>query len=88
MPLAFQDLDPSLAPLNNDQAEILHSLQQDFVSEIGGAQQNPHDPRYAKKWQMLRPKYDEQLRLFFGAAFVEQVALRAAQADYAAAHPQ
>ena len=87
LPLAFQDLDPEAPGLSEAQASLLNSLRADFVRDIGGPQQNAHDPRYADRWRKLQPRYDAQLRLFFGAAFVEKLALKAAQADSTAGQP-
>jgi hypothetical protein len=86
LPLAFADLDPSASGLTDGQANLLDSLREDFVRDIGGPRQNPGDPRYAARWRALQPSYDQRLRVLFGAAFVEQLQLQAAQADYAAAH--
>jgi hypothetical protein len=83
MPLAFQDFNPEATGLSERQAEMLDSLRESFIREVGGPFQNANDPAYARRWREAQPSNDAQLRLFFGSAFAEKVALEAAQADYA-----
>ena len=85
LPLAFADIDPVASGLNETQTAALASMREKFLRDIGGLQQNPADPAYAKRWSNARPASDANLRLFFGAEFAEQVALQAAQAEQATA---
>lgn len=77
LPLIFQDVDPAEPGLNEGQAAVKKTLRDDFVRDVGGPNQNPHDPRYAKRWNDKLPIYDAQARLFFGAAYAEKAALEA-----------
>ncbi len=88
LPLALQGIDPVAAGFTPTQAKALDTLRDEFVKDIGGERQSPNDPAYAERWNEAQPKSDAQMRLFFGDGYANALALRAAQADYAAAHPQ
>lgn len=48
------------------QADALAALRQDFLSAIGGANQDPNDPAYLQRWLRAERESDEQFRLLFG----------------------
>ncbi len=58
LPLVFQT--QALASLNLDAEQYaeLGDLAQQFIQEIGGANQDPHDPAYLAKWLQAQPKFD------------------------------
>ncbi len=50
LPLAFSEIDPVASGMSHVQATVLASIRERFIHEIGGLQQNPSDPTYAKRW--------------------------------------
>ena len=80
LPIVFQDFDHEAAGLTAIQVQMLNSLREDFVREVGGLQQDPNDPGYAERWRQLQPDYDHRLRALFGATFVDQLARLTTQA--------
>jgi hypothetical protein len=82
--LAFANIDPLASGLSISQAHALDSLRAKFIRDVGGPNQNPADPTYSRRWQNAQPANDAELRLCFGADFVEQLALQAAQEEQAA----
>ncbi|GEM_PF-4940361 len=65
VPLAF--VDPGAKQLDGQQATALHQLQESFTATVGGPDQNPNDPAYARRWQETQPEADQLYRLWFGA---------------------
>src|SRR5437867_3077810 len=62
MPLVFQQIDVSQLNLNNGQLQAIDDLQQRFLSEIGGLEQNSSDPAYRERWLKSQPQIDDDLR--------------------------
>jgi hypothetical protein len=58
MPLLFQTQALASLGLSDEQREELGELAQQFIQEIGGANQNPNDPTYLARWQQAQPKFD------------------------------
>ena len=58
MPLVFQTRALARLKLNAEQSTELRELAQQFVQEIGGANQDPSDPAYLARWQQAQPKFD------------------------------
>lgn len=59
LPLILQTQALATLKLTDEQREELKELSQEFIQEIGGMQQDPHDPGYLEKWQKAQPKFDE-----------------------------
>ena len=55
-----------------DQAPMLGRLQDDFIAAVGGTNQNPADPEYARRWVQATSDSDAKFRQMFGqTAFLE-----------------
>jgi hypothetical protein len=61
--LVSQEADASLTDL---QATDWQKIEEDFVEEIGGTDQNPNDPDYRVLWQIAQEKSDAMFRQKFG----------------------
>jgi hypothetical protein len=66
MPLVLQPVDLKTLELTPVQAKAADQVQQKFVQEIGGLQQNPSDPAYFQRWQDAQVVADEELRAALG----------------------
>ena len=55
-PLAFAVSETEL--LDEGQLEALEELRQQFMLEVGGANQNPDDPAYGDRWLKAQPEID------------------------------
>ena len=71
VPLAFLPPHPD-ANLTAEQESVLDELSKEFIQAIGGADQNPNDPEYLKRWQKAQPEIDAQLHAMFGDNFYGQ----------------
>jgi cytoskeletal protein RodZ len=69
LPLVFQTVDPQAFKISPEQQEILDRLQQNFLDEIGGANQDPNDPQYLARWKEAQPLINEQLQAQLGQDF-------------------
>jgi hypothetical protein len=65
-PLAFQNVNPEALNLNADQKAAIQQVQQQFVNDIGGPNQNPSDPAYLAKWQTAQSAADDALLALLG----------------------
>lgn len=81
MPLAFQPVDPSILNLKPEQLAAINLLRENFMTEIGGANQTPDDPTYLKRWRRAQPAADEMMQGLMGVEAFEnyQIAAYAAQ---------
>ncbi len=71
-PLVFQNVDTVALGLTDAQKEAVAEIQQQFVEEIGGANQDVSDPGYLERWKKAQPEMDSQLRAWLGGkAFME-----------------
>lgn len=59
LPLILQTQALATLKLTDDQGYELKEMRQEFIQEIGGANQDPNDPAYLKRWQKAQPKFDE-----------------------------
>ena len=66
LPLALRDITPILLQLDAEQQAAVAELRTQFVSEIGGTNQDPADPAYANRWQKAQPENDRLLRGMIG----------------------
>lgn len=63
------------------QAPTLSELQQQFLNEIGGLDQDPSDPAYRERWLEAQKAADRQFRTFYGGqAYLQADVARAQQA--------
>jgi hypothetical protein len=65
-PLVFQKVDLPSLNLNADQAQAVQNLQQSFVDQIGGPNQDTSDPAYRQRWQQAQMVTDNMLRDILG----------------------
>jgi len=61
MPLVFQTQALARLNLDEEQRQEIAELEQQFVQEIGGTDQNPGDPAYLAKWLEAQPKADSMI---------------------------
>jgi hypothetical protein len=47
--------------LDSEQEAALSELREQFISEIGGPDQDPADPVYGERWQDAQPRSDSAL---------------------------
>jgi len=71
-PLVFQEVNTSGMNLNPAQKEAIELMRQDFLTAIGGSNQNPSDPRYMEKWRKAQRDSDAALRLQLGSSLYDQ----------------
>jgi hypothetical protein len=68
MPLVFRNVDLDKLHLNAGQKEAIAQLQQEFIAQIGGSDQDVSDPVYRERWQQAQPEVDDMLRGMVGAS--------------------
>lgn len=71
LPLALQPIDPTALNLTSEQLKVINDVRQNFMDEVGGANQDPNDPAYLKRWQQAQPEADGMLRGMLGNAFYQ-----------------
>jgi hypothetical protein len=81
MPLVFQTVDPQALKLNEHQLQIIEELRQNFQQEIGGANHDPNDPAYLKRWQAAQRNADEMMAAMLGRQFQLDYEMQAEQAQ-------
>lgn len=65
-PMAFRKINLDAAGLGESAKAAIAQVQQQFVNDIGGPNQNPSDPAYLARWQSAQVKADETLRGLLG----------------------
>ncbi|MDE3068356.1 MAG: hypothetical protein KGJ60_12500 [Verrucomicrobiota bacterium] len=65
-PLAFENLNLDALSLSASRKASIRRVQQQFVNEIGGPNQNPDDPAYLARWQKAQSDADDMLRATLG----------------------
>lgn len=78
-PLAFQKIDPSALNLTEEQKQAIAGIQQDFLQQVGGINQDPNDPTYQARWRQAQPAADELLQAALGYDAYAQYQVLAAQ---------
>jgi hypothetical protein len=63
--------------LTDVQKQVLGQLQQQFLNEVGGPDQDPSDPAYLARWQAAQPKIDQSLKGLLGSQFYLKLQLLA-----------
>ena len=66
LPLVFQPVDSAALNLDGDQQAVIDQLRQNFMTQIGGTNQDPADPAYLARWQKAQPAMDSMLRGLLG----------------------
>ena len=69
MPLVLENVDLAALNLNSKQMQVINNIRQTFMDEIGGANQDPNDPEYLKRWQQAQPEADSMVRGMLGNSF-------------------
>lgn len=77
LPLVFQEVDLSQLNLNSDQLQAIEDLRQKFLDEIGGLNQDTHDPGYRERWNKSQPAIDSDLRGMIGFAAFQNYQIEA-----------
>jgi hypothetical protein len=65
-PVAFREVNLAALGFNAAQKAAVDQVRQQFVSDIGGANQNPADPAYLARWQSAQSRADDLLRGLLG----------------------
>jgi len=79
LPLVFQPVDRQAFKITPEQQEVLDRLQQEFLDQIGGPNQDPNDPQYLTRWKEAEPLIDEQLKAQLGQDFFLDYQIAAGQ---------
>jgi hypothetical protein len=79
LPLVFQPVDPGYLKITPDQQQVIDELQQGFLDEVGGADQDPNDPQYRQRWEQVRPLFDQRLKTQLGQQFFLKYQIAAGQ---------
>jgi len=66
MPLVMQNVDLSTLNLTADQTQEVSQIKQDFLKQIGGANQDPSDPAYQVRWKIAQSDADDMLEAILG----------------------
>jgi hypothetical protein len=64
-PLVFQNVNADMG-LNDNQKTAIQQLQQQFVNDIGGPNQDPSSPAYLASWQNAQNNADNMLLIYVG----------------------
>lgn len=83
IPVAFQPL-PSDDEWTEVQRKQSTAVQEQFVRDIGGPDQDPASPEYAGRWRQAQWTADQQFRAMFGVQAFLQRQMARARADAAA----
>jgi hypothetical protein len=75
LPLVFQSTDLTVLNATPDQIQTINDVRQSFLKEIGGANQDPTDPAYLRRWQQALPAADDLIRGMLGMTFFENYQL-------------
>ena len=68
-PVVYQDAIAAAPQLSAAEQAVIARVQQQFVADIGGLNQNPQDPAYRARWQTAQQQADDALRASLGAQF-------------------
>ena len=81
LPLVLQPVEEQEFPLTEEERRAVEHLQQRFLDELGGTNQDPADPAYLQRWQKAEREANDALRGVLGG---QKYFLRSAQAAAAA----
>jgi len=68
LPLVFRNVTNALE-LSEQQLQTFAELQQKFVEDLGGLDQDPSDPDYRQRWQVEQQTSDDLLLALLGGEF-------------------
>ena len=77
MPVVLADVDLATLHLDDSQRQVISSLRQRFIENVGGPGQDPNDPAYLERWQKAQPTSDEMLKGMIGNNAFQQYDLAA-----------
>jgi len=80
VPVAFQDPAAIGMKLNADQLNALKDLQQSFLEQIGGPNQDPKNPAYRERWQKAQLAINDELKALLGTSAYETLQFEAQSA--------
>jgi hypothetical protein len=86
LPVAFQSL-PQDVRMTDAQRAQLNALQEQFIADIGGTNQDPNSPYYLAQWREAQRKCDAALKAIFGEGDFIRREMATARAEQAAARP-
>jgi hypothetical protein len=65
-PLVAQPVNLAALNLDPSQTQALGELQQAFIQQIGGPNQDPHDPAYQARWRAAQAQMDDLMKAELG----------------------
>ncbi len=68
VPLVYALADPASLGLDPARQAAVESLRDHFVTEVGGANQDPSDPAYLERWRTAQSRSDQSFKAFFGTS--------------------
>jgi hypothetical protein len=78
-PLVLQNVDLSTFKLNDAETQAIANIREDFLNNIGGANQDASDPAYLARWQKAQFQADTTLHSILGENAFDQYELQAYQ---------
>ena len=66
IPLILQNVDLSDLGLDSNRVNVIATLRQRFLAEIGGTNQDPMDPVYRERWQQAQADANSRLEAMIG----------------------
>jgi hypothetical protein len=73
LPMVMQNIDLAQLDFNDQQKQIFSNVRQQFLGDIGGPNQDPHDPAYLARWQMAQSSADNMLEAMLGRDAYAQI---------------
>ena len=83
LPVAFQAL-PQDARMTNAQRAQLNAMQEQFIADIGGTNQDPASPDYLARWREAQRKCDAAFKAVFGQGDFMRRLMATSRAEQAA----
>ena len=68
-PVVLQNGTADTTELNASQKAVVEQVQEQFVAEVGGSNQDPTDPAYLARWQKAQQNADDAIRGTLGNQF-------------------
>jgi len=82
-PLVFQKIDASTLNLTDEQKQAIANIQQDFLQQVGGTNEDSGSPAYLARWRSAQSAADDMLQATLGYDTYAQYQLLAAQKSFA-----
>lgn len=79
-PLVLENVDLSTLNLDADQTQMIASVRQNFLQEVGDTNQAGSDPAFMARWRKAQYKADNELMAFLGYQTYNQYQLKANEA--------